>query len=137
MLMRDTSPRLLYIVIAVAFSGCVPVPKRFAKADILGTYEIHYPFGMETLELRGDDTYQQRFTDTSGKTFTVSGMWTFDTAARSNQVALVDAMSLDDGFGKFGSTVPKRGLNMRSLAWYGGTVISLNEDLGLRMRKIK
>jgi hypothetical protein len=137
MLRRGTSSWLLYILIAVAFCGCVPVPKRFTKPDILGTYEIHYPFGTETLELRADDTYQQRFTDTSGKTFAITGRWTFDTAARSNQVALIDAMELGDGFGKFGSTVPKRGLHMRSLAWYGGTVISLNEDLGMRMRKIK
>jgi hypothetical protein len=123
-------------VLALSVSGCVPLPKRFAKADILGTYEVRYPFGTETLVLR-DDTYEQRFVDTSGKIFTVTGTWTFDATASSNQGALHDAMSVCDPFGKFGSTVPQRGWHLLSFAWYRGTVISLNEDLGLLMRKIK
>ena len=128
--------RLSVLLLLLAFVGCVPVPKRFAKADVLGTYEIQYPFGTETLVLH-EQTYEQKFVDKSGKVFTVTGEWRFDSTKRSGQGALENAMSLDDGFGKFRSTAPRNGLRMLSFAWYGGTVISLNEDQGFIMRKIK
>lgn len=129
-------PRLFTLLLVLALGGCVPLPKRFAKAEVLGTYEIEYPFGTETLVLR-EDTYEQRFVDKSGNVFTVTGKWTFKSTKRSGQGALENAMSLDNGFGRFRSTTPFKGLRMLSFAWYGGTVISLNEDQGFRMRKIK
>jgi hypothetical protein len=128
--------RLSTLLLLFAFAGCVPVPKRFAKADVLGTYEIQYPFGTETLVL-SEDTYEQWFVDKSGKVFTVAGKWTFKSTKRSGQGALENAMSLDNGFGRFRSTTPFKGLRILSFAWYGGTVISLNEDQGFRMRKIR
>ena len=128
--------RPIALFLLVALSGCVPLPKRFAKADVLGTYEIQYPFGTETIVLR-EDTYEQRFVDKSGKVFTVEGKWTFDGTKRSNQGGLENAMSLDDGFGRFRSTTPRQGLRALSFKWYGGTVISVNEDQGFMMRKIR
>jgi hypothetical protein len=128
--------RSLALITALAFSGCFPLPKRFAKSDVLGTYEIRYPFGTETLVLR-DDTYEQRFVDSSGKIFTASGKWTFDPTERSNQGALENAMTVCDGFGKFSSTTPRKGHHLLTFAWYGGTVISVNEDQGFIMRKLR
>jgi len=128
--------RWLALVSLLTFFGCFPLPKRFAKSDVLGTYEIKYPFGTETLVLR-DDTYEQRFVDKSGKVFTASGKWTFDAAERSNQGALENAMTLCDGFGKFESTTPQKGLHLLTFAWYGGTVISVNEDQRFIMRKLR
>src|ERR1700731_4064297 len=125
--------RSLALVSLLAFFGCFPLSKRFAKSDVLGTYEIKYPFGTETLMLR-DDTYEQSFVDKSGNVFTASGKWTFDAAERSNQGALENAMTLCDGFGRFNSTTPQKGLHLLTFAWYGGTVISVNEDQGFIMR---
>ena len=128
--------RLLAVVPLLFLFGCFPISKRFAASDVLGTYEITYPFGTETLVLR-DGTYEQRFVDKSGKAFTASGKWSFDATKRSNQGALEDAMSVCDGFGEFDSTTPKKGYCLATFAWYGGTVIVVNEDKGFFMRKLK
>src|SRR4051794_152736 len=127
--------KLLLIVVGLIAFGCVPIPKRFTKSEGLGTYEAQYPFGVETIELRADH-YEQRFIDSSGRIFTATGRWKFDPAASRNQGALDHAMTVCDAFGKFRSTVPQPGWRALTFGWYRGTVISVNEDLGLRMRKI-
>ena len=128
--------RLLAVFSLLVVFGCYPISKRFAKSDVLGTYEINYPFGTETLVLR-DDTFEQRFVDKSGKVFTAGGKWTFDGKKRSNQGALEGAMAVCDGFGEFASTTPGSGYCLTTFAWYGGTVIVVNEDKDFFMRKLK
>jgi hypothetical protein len=128
--------RSLAVFSLLVLVGCYPISKRFAKSDVLGTYEIHYPFGTETLVLR-DFIYEQRFVDNSGKVFTAGGKWTFDGTVRSNQGALEGAMAVCDGFGEFASTTPVKGYCLTTFAWYGGTVIVVNEDKDFFMRKRK
>jgi len=115
-------------------NGCVPVPRNYTKAQLLGKYEIHYSFGVDTLILKEDNTYEQRFIDKDGKVFINRGKWEFD-GGRDNQVALIDAVDVCSPFGAFASTSPHSGYSMRSFGWYRGTVISVNEDLGLYMHK--
>ena len=136
MLSRCTVAALLLVV---AEAGCVPVPRKYAKQELFGTYEIKYSFGTDTLTLNADDSYEQRFVDISGKEHTNRGKWAFEDRS-ANQVALVDAFDVCSPFGKFASTVPRRGLSMRSFGWAWWrrrTVISVSEDLGLYMRKIR
>ena len=117
-------------------NGCVPIPRTYKKAELLGTYEIKYPFGTDTLVLNADDTYEQRFVDKAGKVYSNRGKWDFE-GGRGNQVALVNAVDVCSPFGKFASTEPHRGYSLRTFGWYRGTVIAVNEDLGLYMRKIR
>jgi hypothetical protein len=130
------TPDTLTLLSLLALFSCVPLPKRFAKSDILGTYEIQYPFGTETLVLN-EDTYEQRFVDKTGKVFTGNGKWTFDSTARQNQGALENAMNICDGFGNFASTTPQQGRHLITFAWHGGTVIPINDDKDFYMRKVK
>jgi len=102
--------------VVIANNGCLPIPRTYTKAELLGTYEVKYSFGTDTLILNADNTYEQRFVDKAGKVF-------------------INAIDVCDPFGKFTSTTPQRGYSLRSFGWYRGTVISVSEDLGLYMRK--
>lgn len=136
MLADHTRLALFACILATAMVGCVPIPRKYPEKELLGEYEIKYSFGVDTLVLNGDHLYEQRFTDTSGKTFIHKGKWRFE-GGRSNQVALIEAVDVCDAFGSFASTEPQRGYSLRTFGWYGGIVISMSEDLGLYMRKIK
>jgi hypothetical protein len=115
--------------------GCVPIPWRFSKKQLVGIYEIDYPFGRDTLVLRGDDTYEQRFTDRDGRTFINRGKWTLE-HRWDNQVRLENAVLVCSPFGKFASTEAQQGYAFFSAGWYaGGIVLAVSEDLGLYMRK--
>jgi hypothetical protein len=127
---------LLLFWLIIAQNGCVPIPRTYTKAELIGTYEISYSFGTDILILNSDNTYEQRFVDKSGKAFINRGKWDFE-GGRDNQVSLINAVDVCDPFGKFASTTPHRGYSLRSFGWYRGTVISVNEDLGLYMRKIR
>src|SRR6266404_1392125 len=81
-------------------NGCVPIPRTYKKVELLGTYEIKYPFGTDTLVLNADDTYEQRFVDKAGKVYTNRGKWDFE-GGRGNQVALINAVDVCSPFGKF------------------------------------
>ena len=127
------------LLLVVAEAGCVPVPRKYAKQQLLGAYEIKYSFGIDTLVLNADETYEQRFVDSSGREHTNRGQWQFE-GGTDNQVALVNAFDVCSPFGEFASTVPHRGLSMRTFGWAwwrGGPVISVSEDLGLYMRKVR
>jgi len=120
--------------VVIANNGCLPIPRTYTKAELLGTYEVKYSFGTDTLILNADNTYEQRFVDKAGKVFINRGKRDFK-GGRDNQVALINAIDVCDPFGKFTSTTPQRGYSLRSFGWYRGTVISVSEDLGLYMRK--
>ena len=127
------------LLILVAESGCILVPRSYAKEQLIGTYEIKYSFGTDTLMLNADDTYEQQFVDSSGKKFVNRGTWRFE-GGRDNQVSLMNAFDVCGPGGQFASTSPHRGYSLRTFGWAwwrGGIVISVNEDLGLYMPKIR
>ena len=127
------------LLVILAETGCIPVPRRYTKEQLVGAYEIKYSFGTDTLVLNSDGTYEQRFVDGSGKEYTNRGQWQFE-GGLDNQVALVNAFDVCSPSGEFASTIPHRGWSMRTFGWAwwrGGTVISVSEDLGLYMRKIR
>ena len=43
---------LLLSWLVIANNGCLPIPRTYAKAELLGTYEIKYSFGTDTLILK-------------------------------------------------------------------------------------
>ena len=126
---------LLSLFFAVE-SGCVPIPRSYTREQLIGEYQIRYSFGTDTLVLKADDSYEQRFIDPAGKTHIHRGTWRFE-GGRDNQVSLLDAVDVCDGFGQFAGIEPRSGYSLRSFGWYRGTVISVNEDLGLYMRKTR
>jgi hypothetical protein len=126
----------LAVSVVMAHSACVPIPGHYTKHELVGSYEIDYPFGSDILILREDDTYEQRFTDKSGKISTNKGKWTL-IPERDNQVQLENAVLVCDPFGKFASATPQQGLAYFSAGWYRGTVLTVSEDLGLYMRKLR
>jgi hypothetical protein len=127
---------VLLVLAVVGMIGCVPIPRSYTKEQLLGEYRIQYPFGVDTLILRPDNTYEQHFINTSGETFEHRGRWEFK-GGRDNQVDLLDAVDVCDGFGKFASTEPQSGHSFRTFGWYGSIVISINEDAGFYMRRVR
>jgi hypothetical protein len=136
MLSRRTSAVVLLCFFAAAESGCVPIPRTYTEEQLIGEYQIQYSFGTDTLILNADNTYEQRFLDKAGKAYVHRGKWDFE-GGRNNQVALINAVDVCDGFGRFAGTEPHRGYSLRSFGWYRGTVVSVNEDLGLYMQKLR
>jgi hypothetical protein len=127
------------LMVIIAETGCLPLPRKYTKQQVLGTYEIKYSFGTDTLVLNADDTYEQRFVDSSGKEHVNRGKWQFE-GGSENQVDLIDAVHVCTPFGKFASTVSHRGVSALAFGWAWwrtGPVISVSEDLGLYMRKIR
>ena len=114
----------------------MPIPRTYTKEQLLGEYRIQYSFGADTLILNADNTYEQRFIDKAGKTFVHQGRWDFE-GGRDNQVALINAVDVCDGFGRFAGTKSHLGYSLRTFGWYRGTVVSVSEDLGLYMRKLR
>ncbi len=136
MLYKRTSATVFLCLLGALGNGCVPVPRTYTKEQLIGKYQIQYSFGTETLILNADNKYEQRFIDKAGKTYVYHGKWDFE-GGRDNQVALINAVDVCDGFGRFAGTEPRRGYSLRSFGWYRGTVISVNEDLGLYMREMR
>src|SRR5436190_9878645 len=66
----------LAVSVVMVHSACVPIPGHYTKRELVGSYQIDYPFGRDVLILREDGTYEQRFTDKSGKIFTNKRKWT-------------------------------------------------------------
>jgi hypothetical protein len=130
-----------HIALAVGLSallfGCDRVtPREFQRSELIGTYEIRYDFGLETLSLREDGLYEQRFVDSSNKVFTAQGKWTFHGGV-NNQIDLENPMPILHPFGRFGSTTPERAYSFRSFGSNRGIVIDLIPDLKFLMRKVK
>ncbi len=76
MLSTRTFPATLLCLLLLC--GCVPEPRTYTKQQLLGEYRIQYSFGVDTLILDANNTYEQHFTDTSGKTYTHRGKWDFE-----------------------------------------------------------
>jgi hypothetical protein len=130
---------LAALLVVIAEAGCVPVPRKYTKEQLVGTYEITYSFGTDTLILNSDNTYEQHFVDADGNVYTNRGKWDLE-EGRDNQVALINAVDVCSPTGQFASTHPHPGWSMRSFGWAwwrGRTVISVSGDLDLYMRKIR
>jgi len=77
----------LAVSVVMVHSACVPIPGHYTKRELVGSYQIDYPFGRDVFILREDGTYEQRFPDKSGKIFTNKRKWTL-IPRRDNQVQL-------------------------------------------------
>jgi hypothetical protein len=125
----------LLVALLILHSGCVPIPWRYSKEQLVGTYEIEYRFGRDTLLLHDDNTYEQRFTTKDGRVSSNRGKWTLEHRWH-NQVRLENAVLVCSPFGEFSSTEPQQGYAFFSAGWYGGGIaLAISEDLGLYMRK--
>src|SRR5258708_2770769 len=72
------------------------------SSDVPGRYQANRGYGVETLHLRIDGTYDQVFAS-AAITRTNSGHWKFD--ADRPSLFLYDALLFDDGFGHQASLV--------------------------------
>jgi hypothetical protein len=127
----------LALLMCASLAACnLTRSRQFSREELLGTYEIRYDFGVETLVLREDGLYEQRFVDGSGKVFTAEGKWTYH-GGKENQIDIENPMPILDPFGRFGSTTPQRAYSFRTFRWNDGAVIDLIPDRTFLMRKTK
>jgi hypothetical protein len=81
-------------LLALLLQGC-----RTTETDIAGTWELRYPFALETLVLLDDGSYTQVIVYDTGETVSSTGVWTM----RKDDI--VPRLSFDDmliPYGQFG-----------------------------------
>ncbi len=116
--------------------GCSP---KLEIADVAGSYEATYSYGVETLTLKTDGTYEQSFKYNDGRGLSNKGTWQFGTVTE-NVLDLNDALIVDDGFGKPTATAatPQKGVSgirARKNILTGAVSLIFNEDLGVAYKK--
>ena len=88
-----TIARTLVLLITAGCSFSV------TKEEVVGTYELRYSYGTETLRLNADGTFEQSFLLKEEKMpKLVRGQWQLN--PKDNTVALESTLVVDDNFGK-------------------------------------
>lgn len=128
--------RMSAIVLMMALAGLPDCSLKLETSDFVGTYEAIYSYGVETLILKVDGTYEQSFKYSDGKGLSNNGMWKFSTVAESD-IRLSNALIVDNGFGKPVATANRGDWIMRARKnIFTGTVsLNFNDDLGVAFKK--
>lgn len=124
------------IVWSALLVGLVACGKKLATTDIQGVYRAEYPYGVETLIVNSDGTYEQSFRYKDGKELNNKGVWQFSPVTE-NSVRLRQAFVVDDGFGKPASPAKKEDwvIGARRNAFTGSISLRFNDDLGVVFQK--
>jgi hypothetical protein len=84
---------LALIALALSVAGCGSAKRE----DVVGDYRADRGYGIETLELKNEGTYEQTFVS-SAHSQKVSGRWTYH--PESSRIGLEDVLLFDDGWGR-------------------------------------
>ena len=105
--------------------------------EVIGTYSMEYPYGIEILHLAGDSTYVQHvFIYDGAESRSNTGRWVF--REESSEVDLCNAMLIDDNFGDLKPSYWEIGEGYRILRVekrLGKVSLRWNDDLGYMFRK--
>lgn len=122
---------LLFLFI---MAGCSK-ERPLTTEELSGVYTVTYSHGKETLELKRDGTYDQRYTgNVIGQTFANQGRWKIDD--KFGAVTLIDAVIVDTGFDKL-RTPPDRGAWSLNIIRGSPLALSMNPDRALMFEKQK
>jgi len=97
---HETSrPAAASLLVLVAAISVIAACTRYDVAQLRGDWRAEYPFGTETLTLRADGRYEQRFVlKSTGEVTTRSGKWEYDT--RDGRLVVHDCMDVVEDFVK-------------------------------------
>ena len=125
-------PNILGLSLILILTGC---GTRYQTKELVGSYVVTYPHGIERLNLIKDGTYQQNYIVNDSKlTVTNSGIWKL---VDEKEIHLLRPMICDDGFGRQGNCKIVDGYWPIQIqkAW-GKIILPINEDLGFKFKKI-
>ena len=101
-------------------------------SEVPGQYQAKRGYGIETLHLRPDGTYDQVFMS-AGTNRTNSGRWKFD--AERPSVCLYDALMFDDGFGRQVSLIETSAWSLRVEKFAGEITLPFGESESFKKQK--
>lgn len=125
-----STPRLVLVALFLLGTvGCYPIPKEFAKSDVVGVYVLRYSFGVEELRINADGSYVQTFT---GRHQTGnSGKWQQD----ETRLLLWNALIFTDPFGTPLEKPVKGNVGLATAWYFGRLVLDASPDQGLMYEK--
>lgn len=125
----------LLVVTTLALLGC---NSEVSEGQLLGAYRAMHTYADEELELSAAHMYVQRVTLQGQRTSTThSGTWQFDSSKQ--QLTLLDALLIDDNFGKLNPEykVPAKGRAVLIVGQSSAIVtLSWSDEVRVRFKKI-
>ena len=132
--MKSIVLMLLLSIVGLLLMSCGQ-PTKTTAADFPGTYVAKFSHGSETLALKSDGTYEQKYVPTAGAAMqTNTGKWEFKTSPRP--IIYLDDALLFDTRSNQPQIPPIRtviGLGVRR--WQNDIELVINDDAGLAYRK--
>jgi|SRR3990172_7953919 len=127
--------RIVLIFVAVfLLLGC---QSRVDQKDLIGVYEVQYPYGMEQLHIRPDGSYEQLFALKGQALKSINdGKWEIS-YSDGQELVLNNPVIVDDGFGKLSAMRKETGiwpLHFRK-GISGRMFFPINEDQGFVFEK--
>lgn len=127
---------IIAFAISVLFLGCY---SKVSFDEVIGSYTVRYPYGIEELQLNKDSTYIQTvLIDGETTPKTNKGIWKF--REKESEVVLNKAMIVDDGFGKlnlrYGEIAPGHWV-LGARKSFGRISLRFNPDWDFAFRKIR
>src|SRR5437773_6070616 len=86
--MRMSDRIIALTTILASLSGC---GSKLETADVAGTYQAVFSYGVEILTLKADGAYEQQFKYNDGKQLSNKGTWQFSTVTE-NDIRLSNAL---------------------------------------------
>jgi hypothetical protein len=116
--------RMFSVVLSVlVVFACSYDPSR---TELIGSYEAKYDYGVESLTLNADGTYQQIFRYNNGQILKNNGKWEWRSSKSvfDDRLLLEDALVVDNDHGE-----PEK--NVRTYDWFLGAEKDLSGNIKL------
>ena len=129
-------PLLILTFVVVNLAACSP---RVEHSDIVGVYQLAYPFGVERLQLRADGSYVQSLT-LRGQTTSISHSGAWEYAAPRRLVTVHDPLQFGDYFGELNPSylIPVKGTwNLTVEKTFGDVSLTWKDKLSVKFEKLK
>ena len=132
--MKSIVLMLLLGIVGLSLMSCGQ-PTKTTAADFPGTYVAKFSHGSETLVLKSDGTYEQKYVPTAAAaTQTNTGKWEFKTSPRPI-VYLDDALLFDTRSNQPQIPPIKTALGLGVTRWRNEIELVINDEAGLGYRK--
>jgi hypothetical protein len=132
--MKSTMLVLLVSIASLSLMSCGQ-PNKTTTADFPGTYVVKFSHGSETLVLKPDGTYEQKYVPTAGAaTQTNTGKWELKTSPRPI-VYLDDALLFDTRSNQPQIPPIRTVLGLSVRRWRNEIELVINDDAGLGYQK--
>ncbi len=126
---------LAVLIFCIFFMAGCSKERALTTEELSGVYLVKYSHGKETLELKHDGTYSQRYiSNLDGQTLANRGRW--ETGVNGGTVVLIDAIIIDTGFDQL-RVPPDKGVWLLNIIRDSPLALSMSPDRALMFEKQK